>query len=30
MQMAEEINMGINVNQIYLFEGPPGSGKSTF
>jgi len=30
MQMSEEINMGINVNQIYLFEGPPGSGKSTF
>jgi predicted Ser/Thr protein kinase len=30
MQMAEEINKGINVNQIYLFEGPPGSGKSTF
>jgi predicted Ser/Thr protein kinase len=30
MQMTEDISKGINVNQIYLFEGPPGSGKSTF
>lgn len=30
IQMTEDISKGINVNQIYLFEGPPGSGKSTF
>ena len=30
MNLIEEFKKGIQNNHIYLFEGPPGSGKSTF
>jgi predicted Ser/Thr protein kinase len=30
MNLAEDMKKGANTNQIFLFEGPPGSGKSTF
>lgn len=30
MRLIREFNKGIKNNHIYLFEGPPGSGKSTF
>ena len=30
MNLVEEFKKGIQNNHIYLFEGPPGSGKSTF
>lgn len=30
MDMAETMRKGVQTNRIYLFEGPPGSGKSTF
>jgi len=30
MTLVEEFKKGIQNNHIYLFEGPPGSGKSTF
>ncbi len=30
MEMANAMRKGVQINRIYLFEGPPGSGKSTF
>ncbi len=30
MEMTNAIRKGVQTNRIYLFEGPPGSGKSTF
>lgn len=30
MEMVNSISKGVQTNRIYLFEGPPGSGKSTF
>ncbi len=30
MNLAKEFKKGVQNNHIYLFEGPPGSGKSTF
>jgi len=30
MEMVYSIGKGVQTNRIYLFEGPPGSGKSTF
>ena len=30
MEMAETMRKGVQTNRIYLFEGPPGSGKTTF
>ncbi|MBN2891513.1 MAG: hypothetical protein JXL97_06585 [Bacteroidales bacterium] len=30
MQVAEAMGKGVQTNRIYIFEGPPGSGKSTF
>jgi predicted Ser/Thr protein kinase len=30
MELADSFNKGASVNNIILFEGPPGSGKSTF
>lgn len=30
MKLADDFRKGIQNNHIYLFEGPPGSGKSTF
>ena len=30
MEMVNSISKGVQINRIYLFEGPPGSGKSTF
>jgi predicted Ser/Thr protein kinase len=30
MEMANAMKKGVQTNRIYLFEGPPGSGKSTF
>ncbi|MBN2728324.1 MAG: hypothetical protein JXR53_03790 [Bacteroidales bacterium] len=30
MNLAKDFRQGIQINHIYLFEGPPGSGKSTF
>ncbi len=30
MNLTETISLGVQTNRFYLFEGPPGSGKSTF
>lgn len=30
LEMANAMRKGVQINRIYLFEGPPGSGKSTF
>lgn len=30
MQIVENVRQGGQINRIYMFEGPPGSGKSTF
>ncbi len=30
MQVAQAMSVGVQTNRIYIFEGPPGSGKSTF